>query len=393
MWKEIFDFKNYDWKKYNVSLLVVALVLCMISANILKLEGGEQMGAYYFKHQLLGAGVGLVIAVGISLVDYHFVCRFAILYYIIGTLLVAATRFSPFGLDHGTTQYRWLKLGVEFQPSELCKILLVLSLAALFVRLQHRFHRMSTFFIVVGVAAVPTYFVFIQSDLSSSLVMIFILAIMIFASGLSYRVLLPIIGILIPVVLVAFWYIQQPDQKLLDPYQYKRVDGFLHPEKHDLDSMFQQNMSVNAIASGKVSGKLFSGEESAERNYKKVGVTESDFVFAVIGEEGGFVGSFVVIVLMAVVIIKCILTSMHACDLLGRMISMGIAAMLMFQVFANIGVATKLLPNTGLPLPFMSYGLSSMISCMIGLGFVLNVGLQANRRFHDGFTLENLNEG
>ena len=392
MLKEIFNFKNYDWKKYNVSLLVVALILCIISANILKLEGGEQMGSYYFKHQLIGAGLGLVIAVGISLIDYHFVCRFAIIYYMIGTLMVAATRFSPFGLDHDTSQYRWLKIGIEFQPSELCKIILVLSLAALFVRLQNRLNRLSTFFIVVLVAAVPTYFVLIQSDLSSSLVMMFILAIMIFASGLSYRVLLPIIGILIPLVLVTFWYIQQPNQRVLNKYQYDRVDGFLHPEKHDLDSMFQQNMSVNAIASGKVTGKIFDGATETKRNYEKVGVTESDFVFAVIGEEVGFVGSFVVIALMAVIIIKCILISMHSCDFLGRMISMGIAAMLMFQVFANIGVATKLLPNTGLPLPFLSYGLSSMVSCMIGLGFVLNIGLQTNRKFHDGFTLENLNE-
>lgn len=384
----VFDFKNYDWKKYNLSLIVVVIVLCVTSAYVVKLAGGEKLGSYYFKHQLMGMMAGILIAVFISLFDYHFVCRFTIAYYLFGTFLVAATRLPRIGVDHDTGQYRWLRIGVEFQPSELCKIILVLSLAALFTRLRQNLNKWYSLIIVSIAAAIPTFFVMTQSDLSSSMVMMFIFAVLVFASGISYKILLPIIGILIPLILGLFWYIQQPDQLLLNPYQQKRVLGFLNQDENELGIMYQQNLSVDAIASGKVSGKIFTQPREEGRNYDNVMVNESDFIFSVIGEELGFIGSFIVIMLFGVIIVKCVLISISACDYLGQLIAMGIAAMFMFQVFANIGVATKILPNTGLPLPFMSYGLSSMVSCMIGIGFVLNVGLQSTRKMHDGFTMD-----
>lgn len=384
----IFDFKNYDWKKYNLSLIVVVIVLCVTSAYVVKLAGGAKMGEYYFRHQLIGMMFGLVVAVFVSLLDYHFVCRFAVIYYMFGTFLVAATRIPGIGVDHDTGQYRWLRIGVEFQPSELCKIILVLSLAALFTRLEQSLNKWHVLFIVAFAAAVPTFFVMTQSDLSSSMVMMFIFGILVFSSGISYKILLPVIGILIPLVLGLFWYIQQPGQLLLNKYQQQRVLGFLNQEESELSTMYQQNLSVDAIASGKVSGKIFEKSRDEGRNYDDVMVNESDFIFSVIGEELGFIGSFIIIILFGIIVVKCVLISISACDYLGRLIAMGIGAMLMFQVFANIGVATKLLPNTGLPLPFMSYGLSSMVSCMIGIGFVLNVGLQSTRKIRDGFAMD-----
>lgn len=384
----LFDFKNYNWKKYNISLMVIVIVLCVTSAYVVKLSGGERLGDYYFRHQLMGMMLGIFVAVFVSLLDYHFVCRFAVAYYLFGTFLVAATRLPGIGVDHDTGQYRWLKIGVEFQPSELCKVILVLSLSTLFARLQQSLNKWYALIIVSVAAAIPTFFVMTQSDLSSSMVMMFVFAVLVFVSGISYKILLPVIGILIPVVLGLFWYIQQPDQRLLNPYQQKRVIGFLHQEENELGTMYQQNLSADAIASGKVSGKIFTRPRDEGRNYDDVMVNESDFIFSVIGEELGFVGSFIIILLFGVIIVKCVLISIKACDYLGQLIAMGIAAMLMFQVFANIGVATKILPNTGLPLPFMSYGLSSMVSCMIGIGFVLNVGLQSTRKLHDDFTMD-----
>lgn len=384
----VFDFKNYDWKKYNLSLIVIVIVLCVTSAYVVRLAGGERLGNYYFRHQLIGMLAGIILAIFVSLIDYHFVCRFTIAYYLFGTFLVAATRLPRIGVDHDTGQYRWLKIGVEFQPSELCKVLLVLSLASLFTRLHQSLNKWYTLVIVSVAAAIPTFFVMTQSDLSSSMVLMFIFAVLVFASGISYKILLPVIGILIPLLLVLFWYVQQPDQVLLSQYQQNRVIGFLHPDENELGTMYQQNLSVDAIASGKVSGKIFTRPREEGRNYDKVMVNESDFIFSVIGEELGFIGSFIIILLFGVIVVKCVLISIKACDYLGQLIAMGIAAMLMFQVFANIGVATKLLPNTGLPLPFMSYGLSSMVSCMIGIGFVLNVGLQSTRKMHDDFTMD-----
>ena len=140
--------------------------------------------------------------------------------------------------------------------------------------------------------------------------------------------------------------------------------------------MYQQLNSVQAIGAGKLYGKLLSEGTSSVRGYNSVGVRESDFIWSIVGEEFGFLGCCLIILLLFVVIVMCLLVAKKAKDRLGRLIAIGISAMFMFQVFANIGVATMILPNTGLPLPFISYGLSSLVSAMIAVGIVLNIGLQ-----------------
>lgn len=387
----MFNFKKYNWKKYNVSLVVMVILLCLISSYAVKCAGGETLGAYFFQHQLMGLGLGLLVVGVVSILDYHFICRFAVVYYLFGTLLVAATRFSPLGTDHGTTQFRWIAIGgMDFQPSELVKIIIVISLSTYFAQMKDRLDKWYTIPLAIVLTALPTGFVLVQSDLSSSLVLMFIFGILIFASGISYKILLPIIGVMIPLGLALFWYIQQPYQVLLNEYQLDRVNSFIHPEEHSLDGMYQQNNSVDAIAAGGVYGKLLKDETDGFRGYEYVGVNESDFVFSVIGEEFGFIGSCMILGLLALVIIKCLVIAKKASDYIGMLIAIGIAAMFMFQIFANIGVATSILPNTGLPLPFLSYGLSSMLSSMIGIGLVLNIGLQGEVKEKDDFSLYEL---
>ena len=142
--------------------------------------------------------------------------------------------------------------------------------------------------------------------------------------------------------------------------------------------MYQQNNSVLSIASGRLYGKLLEGDEAA-RNYTSVDVVESDFIWTPISEEFGFIGCIVILTLLSVIIIKCFLTAKNAKDYMGMMIAVGIGAMFCFQIFFNIGVATSILPNTGLPLPFLSNGLTSLISNMMAIGILLNIGIQPNR--------------
>ena len=155
-----------------------------------------------------------------------------------------------------------------------------------------------------------------------------------------------------------------------------RILGFLNPEEYALTERYQQINSVNAIAAGKVLGKTLLGDTSDSRLYHKVFVNESDFIFSVIAEELGFIGCFFVIALFGFIVFKCILIAKETNDFTGKMIVIGVSAMLVFQSFVNIGVNTALLPNTGLPLPFLSYGLSSLLSNFLGVALVLNVGLQ-----------------
>ena len=201
---------------------------------------------------------------------------------------------------------------------------------------------------------------------------------MLACSGIGHKILGPIAAVIIPVIGFLFWYIQQPNQHLLRGYQLDRIMGWLHPENKQLGVMYQQNNSVLSIASGRLYGKLLDGNSTA-RNYTSVDVTESDFVWTPISEEFGFIGCMAILILLSVIIIKCFIAAKNAKDYMGMMIAVGIGAMFCFQTFFNIGVATSLLPNTGLPLPFLSNGLSSLIGNMMAIGILINIGIQPNR--------------
>ncbi len=384
--------KQYDWKKYNFSLLCVVIVVCLIGAFCVKLAGGEEKGMALMKGQIIGLVIGLVMLIILSVFDYHFICQFTPLYYIAGILLTLATHTS-LGRDNDTDVYRWVKLGpVTFQPAELMKIILILTLATLYTKLKSKVDRISTLFIAVIVAVVPVMVILIQPDLSTSLVAVFITVILVFAAGTSYKILAPIIILSIPAGIALFWYIQQPDNFILRGYQYKRIFAWLHPDSPGADDLnFQQNFCMRAIASGKLYGKFIQdgGAEGTTRIYSPLPVNESDFIWSVVGEEFGFLGCCLILLLFAIIIFKCFSVARKAQDFLGSMIALGVAAMFMFQVFANICVATRLFPNTGLPLPFLSNGLSSMISSLIGIGFVMNIGIQPAKTSNAGFTMRN----
>lgn len=369
----MFKNKKYELKDLSFSLLIAVLLLCLISVYCLfKVEGFGMA-----RRQLVGIVLGICVALIGAMIDYHFICKFAILYYIIGVIILVMVKFTSYGVDHTTGAYRWLRIGsTEIQPSELVKIILIIVLAVLFAKVQNKMNRWSIFILSVAVMMLPTSLILIQTDLSSSMVCMFIFAIMIFMAGLSLKIIGITVAVSIPAGAALLWYVIQPGQKFLTMKQQGRILGFLNPEEYALTERYQQINSVNAIASGKVLGKALVGDTSDFRLYNKVYVNESDFIFSVIAEELGFIGCFLVIALFSFIVFKCILIARKTSDFTGKMIAIGVSAMLVFQSFVNIGVNTALLPNTGLPLPFMSYGLSSLLSNFLGIALVLNVGLQ-----------------
>lgn len=367
--------KRYNWRNIDIFLIVVVLILSIISSYIISIVNPS----ISLRRQFMGIVFGLFIVAIFALIDYHDLCMYIPIIYIITTLMAAATKLSPLGDDKTTGSYRWLDFKIiSFQPSEICKIALILALATFFAKRKENLQNFKNFFLAVLIAIVPTFFILIQSDLSSSIVMIVILIMMLASSGIGHRILGPVAAVVVPIIGFLFWYIQQPNQILLHGYQLERIMGWLHPENKELGVMYQQNNSVLSIASGKLYGKMLEGGEAA-RNYTSVDVTESDFIWTPISEEFGFVGCFVILVLLSVIIIKCIIAAKNAKDYIGMMIAVGIGAMFCFQTFFNIGVATSILPNTGLPLPFLSNGLTSLISNMMAIGIIINIGIQPNR--------------
>ena len=350
--------------------------LSSLSCLLLYLAGETSM----MKRQLAGLVFGLVILAVVAMIDYHYLSRWTLILYIGIVFLLVLVKFSPLGEDQTTGAYRWLNLGiVNLQVSELAKVVLIIVLAAYLEKHRREMNKWSVFLKGILIAAVPTLLIMIQTDLSSSMVMMFIFIAMFFAAGLSYKIILTTAGITIPGFLGLLWYVQQPYQSFLTKKQQERILGFLNPEKYAQTYMYQQLKSVNAISAGGTMGKLITQGTTGKRLYSGVYVHESDFIFSIIGEELGFIGSVIVIAMLSVIIFQCLKTARKAKDFLGSMMALGVSSMLMFQVFVNIGVATSLIPNTGLPLPFLSYGLSSLVAGMIAIGIVSNVGLQRAR--------------
>ncbi len=374
--------KRYTWKNYDFSLIGVVLVLSIISTYIIsRVTTNFSMGK-----QMFGVVLSIIVMLITSIIDYHTLCKFVIVFYIISTVMVIATKYSPIGTDLNTNSFRWLDLGLYyFQPSEILKVVIILTLAALFNRYEESEERTikswKVFFFACIATFIPTFFVMIQSDLSSSLVIVAVLVMMLISSGIGARILGPVAAIVIPITVGFFWYITTPGEKLfLNQYQVERIVGFLHPEEEALGTMFQQNNAVVSIASGKLYGKLLVGSDTAARNYNNVSVRDSDFIWTPISEEFGFIGCMLILALLSVIIIKCFLTAKKARDYLGMMIAIGIGTMFTIQVFFNIGVNTSMLPNTGLPLPFLSSGLTSLLGSMIAVGLLINIGIQPARR-------------
>ena len=231
--------------------------------------------------------------------------------------------------------------------------------------------------------ALPLFLVVIEPNLSTTLDITFILLSVIFVGGFSMALIKKWLKIIIPVMIplgfLFIWYIQTPNQILLHDYQVTRIMTFLEPSKYSSTSAYQQDNSVMAIGSGKLYGKGLNNNTIADVTVADTGFVseqQTDFIFSVVGEETGFVGSVIVIALLAIIMIECFKTAYVAKNMSGRLIAVGMAALIGFQSFINIGVATELLPNTGLPLPFVSYGLTSLLSYMAGIGIVLNIGLQ-----------------
>lgn len=367
--------KEYNYKKYNFKLVVFVIVLVII--GILTISSAADGFA---RKQTLGLCVGILAMIFFSLINYNFIANFQWILYAIDIAILVFVLIAGKNVNGAT---RWFDLGSfgTLQPSEFAKMLTLVIFSRFVSDNRERINRFSTILITVGLYGVIVGLVFLEPDFSTSLVFLFVFCVLMFIGGISYKIIGGILVTIIPLAGLLIWYIQQPNQILLKDYQVERILTALNPSDYLLTTYAQQYNSVMAIGSGMLTGKgLNNNTLTSVKGANFLSEPQTDFIFAVIGEELGFIGSCAVLVLLALVVIECLLIAKDAQDMTGRLIACGVAAIITFQTFVNIGVATALLPNTGIPLPFVSYGLSSLVANMIGIGFVLNVGLQRNRR-------------
>ncbi|MBQ9157182.1 MAG: rod shape-determining protein RodA [Eubacterium sp.] len=367
MLRQKYQFKNYNW-------LLVIVVFIVSGMGVVFINSADPS---YTIRQFIGLMFCGGLMLLLSVVNYNFICDFSRILYLVNIVILVFVKL--FGVKVGGAR-RWINLGVtRIQPSELSKIIMIIFVAMYIQDHEEDFTEPKVLLRLAGLCAVPLLLVVAEPDLSTTIDITMILLAVIFAGGISTRFIKRALLILIPVGVLFVWYIQTPGQILLKDYQVTRIMTFLEPSKYQDTTAYQQQNSVMAIGSGQLYGKGLNNNTISDVTVTDTGLVseqQTDFIFSVIGEEIGFIGSVVIIGLLAVIVILCLITAWRARNISGRLIAVGIAALIGFQSFINIGVATQLLPNTGLPLPFISYGLTSLLSCMMGIGMVLNIGLQ-----------------
>ena len=364
---------HYNIKDYRFSLVILVTILSVIGVFMVRSARPDLMD-----RQIMGVVLGLAAMVVISLIDYKWVLG---LYWpLYGLNLVMLIAVPIFGTEANGAK-RWLNLGfTQFQPSDLTKILMILFFARFLMDRKEKINSPKTLLQAFALILPSLILIYEQPNLSTTICIAALFCALIFLGGLTYRYILPAIAIIVPTVVILLAIAVQPNQPFLEDYQQKRILAWLDPEEYADDGAYQQLNSVMAIGSGQLSGKGYNNDETTSvKNGNFVSEPQTDFIFAIIGEELGFVGCCVVIFLLLLIVIDCILIGLKAKDTGGRIICGGVASLIGIQSFINIGVATMVLPNTGLSLPFVSYGLTSVVCFFMGIGFVLNVGLQPNK--------------
>ena len=375
LYEDKFRFLNYYLKKYNWRLL-----LLVIAATVLGLFVIESAADGYARKQLLGMIVGLAGLIIISFIDYNFILKFQWPIYFAAVAILGAVLL--FGVNVNGAK-RWFSLGSfgTLQPSEFAKIMMIIVLTRLITDHRDQISQLKTLIMLGIIYMIPVFLIYMEPNMSTTLVFLFIFVMMIFCGGLSYKFIGRVLVFTVPVVGFLVWYIQQPFQILLHGYQLNRILAFLNPSEYQQTTANQQYNSVMAIGSGMITGKgLNNNTITSVKGGNFISEQQTDFIFSVIGEELGFVGSCVTILLVALIVFECLKVAKNASNMSGRLIACGVGSMIAFQSFVNIGVATNILPNTGLPLPFISYGLSALLANMAGIGLVINVDLQKGRR-------------
>ncbi len=389
--KKIFPIKEYDFKSFCFPLLLIVYILGFVGVYLIYVLDYYEKQAIkqnLYSKQILAFAIGIGLILVVALIDYHIIAKLSPLIYLAGIGLLLICRFvdNPpiYGWAHYTAK-RWIKIGgdpslginnpgFEFQPSEIVKIAIVITLSWFFFKVHKHIKKLWVLAVSTVIVAVPLVFIFQQPDLSTTILLFVVFAVMVLISGVSYKYIVPILAVFVPTAIFLLWYIQQDFQTVFTEYQVNRVKSLFSPEDFP-ELAYQQQNAVAAIKQGGLTGKVLQGVE-ANLASRSVPVRESDFIFASICEVFGFIGAVIILLGYAIMILMIIRIARKSKDYLGRMIAVGFGSMLLVQVSINVGVVTYILPNTGIALPFMSSGLSSLLVNLLMIGILLNVSLQ-----------------
>jgi rod shape determining protein RodA len=362
--RRFMSFRDFDW-----GLLGIVLLLCVIS--VLEIYSATLHTKYTGFHtkQMYWIAAGLTAMFVFAKIDYHKLIDFVPWAYgvcLLALLAVLAVGQKVLGAK------RWIKLGpMHFQPSEWVKLVLILAVARYFANLGGRSLTWKDIFKAFALVGIPLLLVLKQPDLGTSLTYTPILVAGLFLGGINLRqaLILSACGL---VLVAGVW----SSGKLLKPYQKARLTSFINPDNDPRGTGYQLLQSKIAVGSGGIWGKGAAKGTQTQGDF--LPIPHADFIFAAFGEEHGFVGALFVLLLYFLILMRLIQNAQTAADLSGSLIIMGIVAVLTFQIAVNVGMVIGFMPVTGIPLPLMSYGGSSVLFSFLALGVAMNVRM---RRF------------
>jgi rod shape determining protein RodA len=367
--------RNLDWTMLAAVGALVGYGLWAI-AGITEhdIEGDPN---FYVTRQAAYVAVGLLCLVGALLLDPEVYRRHSQI--VFGVLLGMLVVVPVFGEEIRHTR-RWIDIGpFRFQPSEFGKLLLVLFLAAYLADRRKRLSENRTVLTAAGLATVPMFLVFLQPDVGTAVVYAAVLWATLFIAGTRWLHLAVLLAGAVLAATVVLWIAPAVGVDLLEPYQRARITGFTNPSEDPRGSTYNIRQSMTAVGAGQLEGRGVSGATQTNLNYLPEHAT--DFVFASLAEQRGFAGVSILLLLYLLVIWRAIKTIMLARDLFTATVAGGIAFALLMQIFVNVGMTIGMAPITGIPLPFVSAGGSSMVANLTAIGVLQAICVRRQVRF------------
>lgn len=355
----------------NLDFTLIAAVLLLLTVSLVIISSATHVTTateepyWYLQRQATFTVINIVLVIFLLTVDYNTLAKYANVLYWFSVVSLLAVRFAG---ETALGAQRWIQIGpVSLQPSEFAKIIIIITLAKL---LENR--RLETLRDLIPVAlhvGFPFVLILLQPDLGTSLVFIAITIGMLFMAGIRTKLLLGIFGAGLA-ILPVFW-------RFLHDYQKKRLLVFIDPNIDPLGSGYHIIQSKIAIGSGMLFGKGLFGGTQSQLNF--LPENHTDFIFAVIGEELGFVGAAIILLIYFVVVYRGIKIAGEARDNFGTLLATGVTSMFLFHILVNVGMTAGIMPVTGIPLPFMSYGVSALTKSMVGVAILLNVYMRRQK--------------
>ena len=356
--------RAFDWQLLLYVVLLIGFGVVMgVSANYQAIGGAS--GLSQTVRTLIWASIGLTLFFVAASIDYHWLQTFSTPIYLVVLGLLLAT--GLIGTNLFGAQMSISVAGLDFQFSEISKVLMIVVLAAFLSSRGERIGRLST---IVGAGllmALPAFLVYRQPDLGTALVFVAILFGMLFLSGAGIGWMAVLSGAAVVLAPIAIAALQQ--------YQRQRLFCFLNPSTDPQGACYQLVQAIDAVGSGGLVGQGLTAGRQNQLGF--LPVQSTDFIFTVVAEELGFVGGTILLGLFALLVWRVLGIGWGARDALGMSVAAGLAGMLVFQITVNVGMVTGIMPVTGIPLPFITYGGSSMISLLFGLGILESVRMHA----------------